>query len=285
MKIIWPNFFIVGAPRAGHTSLYNYLDMVQGIYMSPAKAPGYFLSKDFDGKYDKEKYLALFKDVKDEKAIGEASSYMTDSESPKLIHEQIPNAKIIMILRDPIQRAYSHHLQALRGVYENLTFEKAFHDYLKTDDKSSGFYKHIIGPGFYYKPVKKFQEIFGPERVKIVIFEEYVQDTKKTVKDILEFLEVEAKLPENVNEEYNVYSEPLGKFGTSIVKNKLINKFAKKFLIKSKRQEILRTVINKKGKKPKMSDEDRILLKRIYKKDVLKLKELLGHELPWSTAE
>jgi len=83
MKIIWPNFFIVGAPRAGHTSLYNYLDGIQEIYMSPAKAPGYFLSKDFKGKYDKEKYLALFKDVKDEKAIGEASSYMTDSESPK----------------------------------------------------------------------------------------------------------------------------------------------------------------------------------------------------------
>lgn len=285
MKKNWPNFFIVGAPRAGHTSLYNYLDRVNGIYMSPAKAPGYFLSKDFKEKYDKEKYLALFKDVKDEKAIGEASSYMTDSESPKLIHEQIPYAKIIMILRDPIHRAFSHHLQAIRGGYEDLTFEKAFHQYLQTGDKSSEFYKHVIEPGFYYESVKKFQEIFGKKQVCIVIFEEYIKDTKKTVKNILKFLEIEAELPDNVDEAYNAYSEPLGKFGTSIVKNSLINKFAKKVLNKSKRQKILRSVTNKKGKKPKMIDEDRRLLKKIYKNDIQKLMELIGYDLPWSTAE
>ena len=100
----WPNFFIVGAPRCGTTSLYEYLNHTPGIFMSKVKEPNYF-SVSVTPKIklsqliqDKKQYLSLFKDVKDEIAIGEASvPYLWDPKAPLLIHEAIPDARIIMI--------------------------------------------------------------------------------------------------------------------------------------------------------------------------------------------
>ena len=89
MEECWPNFFIVGAPKAGTTSLYWYLRNITGIYMSSIKEPNYFSIKVRPKDYflrpirDKRKYLNLFKDVIDEKIIGEASpSYLRDPEAP-----------------------------------------------------------------------------------------------------------------------------------------------------------------------------------------------------------
>src|SRR5438067_12438366 len=93
-KEIWPNFFVVGAQKAGTTSMYSYLRQIPGVYMSPTKEPYYFLSNlDRNSLYkgrvmgDKKEYLCLFKAVKDEVAIGEASPlYLWDIGSPGKIH-------------------------------------------------------------------------------------------------------------------------------------------------------------------------------------------------------
>ena len=105
----WPNFFIVGAPKAGTSSLYAYLNEIPGIFMSPKKEPNYFSENTIPNDHpikpirDKKKYLELFKGVKGEKIIGEAStSYLADPEAPKLIHEACPDAKILISLRDPV---------------------------------------------------------------------------------------------------------------------------------------------------------------------------------------
>ena len=107
----WPNFFIVGAPKSGTTSLYEYLKQIPQVYMSPVKEPHYFSKSIVPDNHflkpirDKKKYLNLFEGAKNEIAIGEASpTYLADPEAPKLIHELVPNAHIIIILRDPIER-------------------------------------------------------------------------------------------------------------------------------------------------------------------------------------
>ena len=110
---MWPNFFIVGAAKAGTTSLYQYLKQIPGIYMSPVKEPHYFSRRVIpdDHHYrpirDKEKYLSLFKKVNNEKVVGEASpTYLRDPEAPRLIHQVSPNARILISLRDPIERPF-----------------------------------------------------------------------------------------------------------------------------------------------------------------------------------
>ena len=95
----WPNFFIVGAGKAGTSSLWIYLNQVPQVFMSPHKEPHFFsptylapkIVQTFRNKND---YLNLFQDVRNEKAIGEASiNYLLDPTSPKLIHEKVPHAK------------------------------------------------------------------------------------------------------------------------------------------------------------------------------------------------
>ncbi|MEX0656428.1 MAG: sulfotransferase domain-containing protein, partial [Nitrosopumilaceae archaeon] len=114
---LWPNFFIVGADKAGTSSLYAYLMNIPGIFMSRYKEPNYFSTMTFGDNHDlrpirdKKKYLELFKNVKNEKIVGEASpSYLGDKEAPKLIHKVSPEAKILICLRDPVERVYSHYL-------------------------------------------------------------------------------------------------------------------------------------------------------------------------------
>jgi len=128
---IWPNFFIVGAPKAGTTSLYEYLKDIPGIYMSPVKEPNFFrteftsTNRHIGHVINKEEYLSLFKNVKGKKIIGEASpSYLEDPKSPFLIHEKIPNAFILISLRDPVERLFSAHLMLVRLGLRNLSFHK-----------------------------------------------------------------------------------------------------------------------------------------------------------------
>jgi len=85
---IWPNLFIVGAQKAGTTSLYEYLKEIPGVFMSPIKEPHFFshasIKNPWQTPINNEKdYLNLFKNVKDEKIIGEASpTYLSDPNTP-----------------------------------------------------------------------------------------------------------------------------------------------------------------------------------------------------------
>jgi len=144
---VWPNFFIVGAPRAGTTSLYFYLKQVPEVYLSPVKEPNYFSVKIIpDDHYllpirNKKNYLKLFEKVKDEKAIGEASpSYLEDPETPYLISQDVSDARIIAILRDPVERAFSHYLMMVSQGFEKLSFRKALDDLLT--NKTRNEFRH-----------------------------------------------------------------------------------------------------------------------------------------------
>lgn len=113
----WPNFFLVGVSKAGTTSLYNHLKDVPEIFMSPRKESHYFSRKILPINHserpirNKKKYLKLFKNVSQEPIIGDASAtHLSDPDAPKLIHEISPHAKILISLRDPVDRAYSAYL-------------------------------------------------------------------------------------------------------------------------------------------------------------------------------
>jgi len=98
----WPNFFIVGAARAGTTSLYNFLKNAEGIFMSPVKETGHFIPNDPRGYNDEKKYLCLFEGAKDEKVLGEATpGYLTSPETPELIKMKVPHAKILITIISP----------------------------------------------------------------------------------------------------------------------------------------------------------------------------------------
>ncbi len=284
----WPNFFIVGAPRAGTTTLYEFLSKTEGVYMSQHKEPHYFTrsvaSSDlYQAIQDKKKYLDLFKKVKDEKAVGEGStSYLWDPKAPVLIHELIHDAKIIIILRNPIERAYSVYLWRISNG-KNYTFHEAIKESLESKDD---FYKGlIINGGWYFEQVQRYLKIFGSDQVKIVIFEEFIKNPKKTVMEILEFFGVKTKPPESVELVHNTLTVPKGKLSAVLLQNKMIKKIGQDVLPTSLGEYVSKKILGKKISKPRMKHQDRVLLGDIYREDVESLKKLLKRDLPWKLNE
>jgi len=281
----WPNFFIVGAPRAGTTTLYDILKRTDGIFMSTIKEPHYFSKSDPSLMYpppirDKKKYLALFKNVKNEQVIGEAStSYLWDPSSPKLIHDVIPRAKIIIILRDPIERAFSHFL--LRKSHgKTYSFSEAIRDSLNAGED---YYRgELINGGYYAVQTKRYLTTFGPENVLVLIFEEFFNEPKTSAKGILNFLDIDAETVDNRELVHNYLTQPRGKIATSILQNKFLRKLGRDYVSESTAEVIVRRVLGKKIAKPKMLENDREFLKKIYKNDVKDLQNILHRDFPWS---
>ena len=280
---VWPNFFIVGAPRAGTTSLHEYLKNCQGVFMSPIKETYFFspnvnmeliLSKPVKNQKD---YLKLFHGVKNEQAIGESTpSYLWDPYSATLIHDKIPDARIIIILRNPIDRAFSHYLWLVSLGKENLSFSDAIKKSLSAKPDFSG---RIIEAGMYSNQIKKYLDIFDKEQIKILIFEEFSNDPKKTVEDILNFLNVNSDPPDEFKA-FNTYVEPRGKFAKGVLQNKFLQKIGTNLprTLASQATKIL----DKDATKPKIRDSDLHLLKEIYSDDVQNLEKILNRKLPWN---
>ena len=264
-----PNFFIVGAPKSGTTSLYLYLDKIDSVFMSPVKEPGYF-SPSFH-KYksvraitDKDEYLDLFKNVKNEIAIGEATpTYLFDPQTPNLIKKIIPKAKIIMILRNPIERAFSHYLHITQHRNETLSFHdiiRGNYEKSNNNDELSFIRQTCVEHSFYSEPVNRYFKIFGNDKVKILIFEEFVKNIKRSLEEVLEFFKVHYGFNEFKFEQYNPYFEPKGKIGRFIITNKTTRAIGKKFFSQSMQTKIIENYLTKKAEKPIPKEEDKEFL-------------------------
>jgi len=285
----WPNFFIVGASKAGTTSLYEYLRKIPEIYMSPIKEPRYFNSDKFRsygkgkiaGISDKSKYLQLFKDVKNEKAVGEASpGYLTDPDVPKLIYEVTPGAKILISLRDPVERAFSTYLMRKR----NRALETSFNEEIKREFQN-GVVGSVINVGLdtgkYSKSITRYLDTFGKNQVKIIIFEEWVKRAKEIIEEILKFLDLEYKLDEFVEEIYNPYLIFRSLTVQQLRHNEKLKPIIQNLTTTSVRSFLRKKFLTKKTTKPEMNKEDRDFLVEFYKDDVKKVETILGRKLVW----
>ena len=283
----WPNFFIVGAPKAGTTSLYAYLKDIPGIYMSPLKEPRYFLVGESPKHHyppirDKKKYLELFEKALQEKIIGEASpQYLSDPQTPKLIHQIIPQAKILISLRDPVESLFSNHLMLVRNGRTKITFSEQIDlDFNKITDEKLDIIRRDYG--LYSENVKHYLKIFGPKQVKIIIFEEFIKNPKETINDILKFLDIKYELQYLDDKVFNKYGVVRGSVAQTILSNNNIRRMAEKFFTASNRRFLREKLIVKYQSKPEMESKDRAVLRKFYYDDVQKLQKILGRELPWS---
>ena len=286
LKETWPNFFIVGAGKAGTTSLYEYLKNIDGIYMSPEKEPNYFsvsidpsilLSKPIR---DKKKYLSLFRNVTDETAIGEASpTYLWDPKTPKLIYDLIPDAKFIMILRNPIERAYSHYLFLLSLGSESSDFSTAIKKSLRFRNDYRG---RIIELGRYGEQLSRYLDIFRKEQIKILIFEEFFKNPRIYLKDVIQFLGVYYDMDKiNIENQYNPFSIPKNKMAKNMMQSTTIRKIGKNLILRKMLPEI-KKLLDKQVSKPPMSENDRLTLEDIYYDDVRNLEKIIGRTLSWN---
>ena len=199
--MILPNLLIVGAAKSGTTSLHNYLKQHSDIFMSDHKEPHFFINNEIGtnripngiSKYDD--YIALFKNSESYKYRGESSTmYLQFPDiSIKNINKYLnDDVKIIIMLRNPIERAFSGYQHVKRyNVMENLDFEDAIKQcenryFINTNFTPATRYINI---GLYYNMVKKFQANFG-ENMHIVIYDDFIADTQNELSKIFSFLNI-----------------------------------------------------------------------------------------------
>ena len=190
-----PDFFIVGQTRSGTNSLQFQLEQHPDIFMSNKIKTIFGFNKQINSE---KEYISQFSHVK-QKIIGERNTdYLLCSSSALKIKELNPNAKIIMILRNPIDVMYSLHSTAInRGIDENiLDFEKALgveKSRIKEEEENPGkhspfiFYKEV---GKYSKQVIRYLELFEQNKIMVIKFEEFIKNPLKEYGKICKFLEI-----------------------------------------------------------------------------------------------
>ncbi len=290
-KEIWPNFFIVGAMKAGTTFLFDILGQVEGIYMPDIKEPHYFASADIPESAsrivirERSNYLSLFSKAIDAKAIGEASTnYLYSITAPYLIHKTIPHAKIIILLRDPIERAYSQYLMNVMnkdlGIHRLSFYEAITTDYNRTE-KGIGISVLYVEKGLYYEQVKRYIDVFGRDNVIIMFFEEFLKDWQDHLKKTLSFLKVESEIPTITKANQNAFYLPPSSFGKAVVSSKKLNSIMKFVPESPIKTQLKNLVLGKSIPKPPVSSEAREFLRNVFQEDVNNLRKLLQRPLPW----
>ena len=119
------------------------------------------------------------------------------------------------------------------------------------------------------------------EPLKVLIFEEFIKDPKKKVKEVLEFLGVDAEPPNNIEKAYNVYAAPRGRLSQHILASDRLVNLSRHIIPQSLRWWLRHKLLLKKAEKPKLQNKDREILEDFYMKDVQDLQKLLKRKLPW----
>ena len=218
-----PDFLIAGAAKCGTTSLFHYLRAHPQIYLPGQKEPRYFTAglaaelSDHDPRSTWIKrdtvselpdYLALFRSARAGQVIGEGTAtylYFHDHAVPR-IRELIPEASIVIILRDPVERAYSAWLQQRRDQVEDLSFEDALSREAERIAGRWGSMYHYAAQGFYSGQVEDFQRNF--QRLKVILFDDLVADAQSVVGELCDFLKVERLALPEVGRKFNVSGLP-----------------------------------------------------------------------------
>ena len=198
--MILPNFLIIGAARSGTTTLYTCMQEHPDIFMPGNKRPEpHFFLKEEEYKkgldYYSEKYFSLWNG---EKARGEAStSYLYQSHVARRIHKHLPGVRLIAILRNPVDRAYSNYWITVQNGLDDVSFEEAVgREGERINAPKSEFWRTVqphayLDRGYYFKQLKYYLEYFKREQLLILLFDDLRQSPDRVVREVFRFLEVD----------------------------------------------------------------------------------------------
>ncbi|MFT4847501.1 MAG: hypothetical protein ACI8Q1_002268 [Parvicella sp.] len=296
-----PDFLIIGAGKSGTTSLDFYLNQHPAIFMPEVKEPNFFgyeahSMTDFKDEETREhfknsitdfvSYVSLFKGAEKSQLIGEISNttvYMP--EALKAVKKYLPDAKLIAILRQPAERLFSRYTHLLRvnkvptEHFEEDIFDKGTIWWSRAD---------LVQEGFYAKHLSKYYENFPAENIKILLFEDLMQDAEGTMDQITQFLGL-ASFEFEMGTQFNKSGK---------IKNRSINKLLghDSVIIKSLKsiipgvykgikentalKKLVENLRSKNIEKVKLSVElKKKITQEIYNEDIQKLEKLIQKDL------
>ena len=272
-----PNFLVIGAGRAGTTSLYTYLDEHPDVFMSRIKEPNFFLDptpRNASARYAKTlaEYEALFADAGGASAIGEASVvYFRHPSSAARIKATLgPDVNLILILRQPAMRAFSGYLLSRRGDGQVLERRSAAEALLNPE---SGFER-----SYYADSLERWLDLF-PDRLKILIFERYVANLSDTLRQVFEHIGVDPAFEPDFSRRYNEGWVPRNAALNRVLKHRRLRRIARSAL-PAGAQSAIRT-LTRRNQAPAPSIDPALYeeLTQRYLADIRRTEELIGEDL------
>lgn len=292
--MIKPNYMCLGPPKCATTSLYHILKQHPQVEVSKFKEPHFF---DYDVNYIKgfEWYInEFFDNIKENRCLGEFTpTYFIIDKVPKRIYKNFGSQiKFILILRNPVDRAYSHYLHSKRDLVDSLSFEEALSNEdlrLKDARKANNDYDYIrfsyINGGMYYKHLKNFLNYFDLNQFHIILFEDdFLKNKLVTMSNLYQFLNIK-EFEINLNIKSNQSSETKYYFIKKLLNSdSYIKKIFKNVIFSSRLRNQIRNKLqffsNKAIEKEKLdiSFKNRIL-KQYFYDDIINLEKLINRDL------
>lgn len=289
-----PNFVIIGAAKAGTTSLYYYLKQHPEVYVSSVKEPRFFALENETLNFQNpdqginetsvtslETYKQLFDGVTQEAAIGEASPlYLYSPKAVERIKHYIPNAKLIVILRNPVERAYSCYTHLIREGFETLSFREALEEEKKRIQKNWAHLWHYQTAGYYHEQLKRYFDTFDRNQIKVYLYEDFNTDSIAIVQDACRFLGVDDTFVPELTR-MNVSGVPKIRFlQTLLGTGNTLRKILKAILPKGFRKDVAQRLRKwNLEKRMQISEIDRAYLINEFREDILKLQNLIDRDL------
>lgn len=309
-----PSFFIVGAAKAGTTSLYQFLSQHPQVYMSPIKEPNYFAT-DIDTTTLREEvkermkllavdkflagdmkntmhrafinnaddYRALFRFVQPGQIAGEASaSYLWSKEAAKNIHSFLPTAKIIIVLRHPALRMYSHYLMDRRMAVTDLSFEDALQADRQNPHRSWGSASLYYELGEYFQQVKRYYDTFPSSQLLVLFSEEMKANPVVTAQRVYQFIGADPAFVPDTSTGHNEAVVPRNNLVSKIISINYLRVTIRRALKRTfLKKHIKKALFDKAGGEP-MPAETYNSITESYRENIQQLSSLLQKDLhPW----
>lgn len=293
-----PNFIIIGAPKSGTTSIFYYLKQHPDIYLPVRKELHYFsyscLEKQAKGPGDTDAlknlccnwdaYINHYKSVNGQKAIGEVSpSYLYFSQVSHKIKDQLGNIKIICILRNPIEKAFSQFNHLKRDYREELCFYDALMAEKGRVEKGWGDFWRYAESSLYADRLKLYYEVFGADSVKVVLFDDLMADSGLLMKEMFSFLGIDASFEVQTDEIYNRSGKSRLKFISDFFsKPNTVKSLAKSIIPEQIRVAIRMKVLDMNtADKDAIDDRSRTFLIEYFSQDIAQLEAIIGRKTNW----
>jgi hypothetical protein len=290
---IWPNLFIVGAAKAGTTTLFEHLRGHRQVFMSPVKEP-HFFSEVADKRetlsYDhwinwiatEEEYLQLFADATGFPITGEAStSYLWAPGTPERIKSKVPDASIIVMLRDPVERAYSHYLMDVRTSRQPLPFYDALLEDFTRERKGWHISNLYVELGLYYQQLLPYWQTFERDKLLILTLDEMKDHPANALRKVATFLNIDYE-GFSINDSATAINQYLAPTNSLqfVHNNPMLRQLISRLIPLSLRATVRNRYFLRPAIKPTIDPKAVDFLSDLYSPDIKALERLLGQDLP-----
>lgn len=291
---LYPDFLLIGAAKAGTTALYHALRQHSEIYMPATKEPNYFAFENgiprFVGPGDEALYTPLSTDLDayrtlfprdyEEKICGEASHwYLYSQEAPARICRALPSIKLLAILRDPIERAYSTFLHMrLHGREDLPDFDAAIRREPERIAKNWSW-GHYLRRGLYFEQLSRYFTLFDPAQIRVYLYEELIRNRADIVCNMFRFLGVSDSFLPPPRPRYNVSGIPRHPAVHRLVAKTLPAYGALRRFVPIRLRDTLRQAYNRDLRRPALSPSIRADLLPYFREDIMRLQDLLEKDL------